>query len=419
VLTTMKNFLYGKIKGGFNRLGLQLSRIEHEVRGWVGEKPNSSPCRIAIGGGADGKAEHIHCDRRPAPGVQLVCQPWEIPLFATDVDAIEARHTLEYLTDEEARVTLDHWFKALRVNGTVEIVVPNVDFYIHEWQHANWNEESAPEENSSARNAFAGIYGRQHGSDPKKPDYNQAYRDVRKSGYNASRIAHLLQAAGFARIETEVMDERQLVARACKITQKKERQVAAKLEDVRADHRARYALATRYVPNNSAIADVACGIGYGSFMLAQSDDTATIFAMDIDAGAIEYAHTYYKHSKIAYHEGDITHASLTPNSFDMIVSFETIEHIQDYKGLLAIFFDVLKPGGLLLCSSPNEEVIPLEAMNNPYHFRHFTPAEFEECFQEAGFEVLERYTQTDRESDQMETGWHGIYNTAVCRKPSA
>lgn len=413
----MKNFLQEKIKSGFNRLGLQISKIKHVPWGWIGEKPSGASLRLYFGPNEDVESGYVICDKVPNSGVRLVCRPWEIHCFTNDADAILCRHILEYLTDEEARVTLTNWYKALRVNGTIEIVVPDITLHINEWLKANWSEEGSPEEKSLARNAFYGIYGLQCGSDPKKPDYNQTYKDVRKSGYDVARLEYLLETNGFARIQIETSNEGYLIARASKITQKKERQVAPKLQGVRADHRARYILATRFVGDNFAVADIACGIGYGSFILAQVERISSIFAMDIDPGAIEYAHSYYEHQKIEYREGDVTQVPLVPASFDMVMSFETIEHIQEYQKVLAIFFAALKPGGLLLCSSPNEEVIPLETMNNPYHFRHFTPAEFETCLQEAGFQVLERYTQTDRESDQMESGWHGIYNTAVCKKP--
>lgn len=422
----IKQFIYRKTQGVFYRLGLQISRANQNPQGWTNRNPQgwikkpseNEPLRLYVGSGPDSREGYINCDIRSIPGVQLVCPAWKISAFASNVEAIYSRHTLEHLTDEETRLTLDDWFSALRIGGTVEIIVPNMRFHIDQWLKANWKAEGPVGTKNIARWAFAGFYGWQRECNPRERGYNQSYWDVHKSGYDAGRIEYLLETSGFARIETEIVDECHLVARASKITQKNERQVAPRLDGIRADHKARYHLAEQFIPEGSIIADLACGTGYGSFILAHSGKVSKIVAIDIDQGAIEYARNYYNNEKIEFRVGDITEASFRPNSLDAIISFETIEHVKDHSALLKAFFSALRPGGLLMCSSPNEDVIPLSVMKNPYHFRHFTPSEFATSFEEVGFEILKRFTQTERDSERIDDGWHGLYNIAVCQKPA-
>jgi ubiquinone/menaquinone biosynthesis C-methylase UbiE len=64
--------------------------------------------------------------------------------------------------------------------------------------------------------------------------------------------------------------------------------------------------------------------------------------------------------------------SLKDNSFDSLVSFQVIEHIEDDKQYLEEIYRVLKPGGTALISTPN---IRFSLTRNPWHIREYTPSQ--------------------------------------------
>lgn len=68
-------------------------------------------------------------------------------------------------------------------------------------------------------------------------------------------------------------------------------------------------------------------------------------------------------------------SSFATNSFDCVVSFQVIEHIQEDKLFLKEISRVLKPGGMALLTTPNR---PLSLSRNPWHIREYTAAELKE-----------------------------------------
>lgn len=376
----------------------------------------SQPLKLYVGSGTDSRQGYINCDIRPLPGVDLVCPAWDIPLYARELTAIYSRHTLEHLTDQELRLTLDRWFDALATGGVVEIIVPNIRFHIRQWLEADWQKEGIPFTKSNERWAFAGFFGWQNDCDPLDPHYNPSYWDVHKSGFDESRIRYLLENSGFAAIETEIQDQCHLFARATKLARKRERQVAPRIEAIRADHRARYEFAKNRIRCAGRVGDFACGVGYGASILSQSDCVEFVYALDIDQGSIDYARQYYQNPRIDFRVGDIQELNLDPESLTAITCFETIEHLRDPARFLAKARKALRPGGLLFCSTPNEDVFPLSQANNPYHFRHYRPDDFLTLLADSGFDIAEKLTQRDRDSGEILPGWSGLYNIAVATR---
>lgn len=122
--------------------------------------------------------------------------------------------------------------------------------------------------------------------------------------------------------------------------------------DRRALHLARYEFAAPLV-RGLTVADIACGTGYGSALLARAG-AARVIGIDCDAGAIEYARSHHAERNTEFVAADARRTPLADASADAIVSFETIEHVEDPERLLAEFARVLKPGGLLVLSTPND-----------------------------------------------------------------
>ena len=152
-------------------------------------------------------------------------------------------------------------------------------------------------------------------------------------------------------------------------------------------HLDRYRFAAERVVNLQ-VADIACGTGYGSELLKKQGRAASVVGVDICPDAINYASKKHAAEGVTFVccSGDAT--NLADNSLDAIASFETIEHVPDDKKLLAEFARILKPGGLLICSTPN--MWPLEIA--PHHVRVYDRQSFTEILN-SDFESLEMFNQ--------------------------
>lgn len=138
------------------------------------------------------------------------------------------------------------------------------------------------------------------------------------------------------------------------------------------DHLARYVFAQSYVKRKTVL-DIACGSGYGCLLLV-SAGAKKIIGIDNAKDAIIYAKKKYPHQKITYGVGDAGNIPLKNNSIDVVVSFETIEHVEDYKKFVQEIHRVLKKNGVVIMSTPNALLGTEEA--NPFHIKEFTREEF-------------------------------------------
>ena len=195
-----------------------------------------------------------------------------------------------------------------------------------------------------------------------------------------------------------------------------ERQASKELKGISLDHKKRYELATKYMLSGTRLLDIACGVGYGSYILAQESKCQNITAIDISDDAIAYANKYYYSPKITYKQGDCVSYPLEQETYDMVVSFETIEHIENDRLFLDRVFMALKPGGTLALSTPNEAVVPYEPEAFPFHVRHYTPEQLEDILTSCGFTIDEVFSQVDKRSPSPIPGWNGKYNIVICSK---
>lgn len=149
-----------------------------------------------------------------------------------------------------------------------------------------------------------------------------------------------------------------------------ERQASAWVTRIEHGHLSRYALVASVIPSGQRVLDLACGVGYGAYMLADRN-RARVVAVDGSKDSIAYARANWGHLDIAYRaasagtffEGD------AGAEYDVIVSFETIEHLRDADLFLDQAWRCLRPGGVLFVSTPNSEVYPL--LNHPFHVEHY------------------------------------------------
>ena len=133
------------------------------------------------------------------------------------------------------------------------------------------------------------------------------------------------------------------------------------------EHIHRYVFAAGLVRNKKVL-DAACGEGYGSAHLARTAQTVT--AVDISEEAISHARARYRLENLEFRVADCCELPFGDNQFECIVSFETLEHLQNQSGLLREFRRVLEPGGFVLISSPDKAVYTDRYHNeNEFHVR--------------------------------------------------
>jgi ubiquinone/menaquinone biosynthesis C-methylase UbiE len=159
-----------------------------------------------------------------------------------------------------------------------------------------------------------------------------------------------------------------------------ERVVEGKTPDrIWVDHVARYEFAANYVKGKTVL-DIACGTGYGSKILIEKN-AEKVFGIDLSKESIDFAAENYTGDGLKFMVGDIYEIDFPDNYFDIIVSFETIEHVNDNQKAFSELSRVLNPEGKLIISSPNRKLTSPgrsinDLPNNAFHEIEYTPKEF-------------------------------------------
>ena len=206
-----------------------------------------------------------------------------------------------------------------------------------------------------------------------------------------------------------------------------ERQTASTYDEVRADHRYRYEWADRLIPSQGYGLDAFCGNGYGAWLLSK---TRNLLAFDGSKEAVVFATEHF-----ATPSARFAHAywpfSLPHGVFDFVVSLESVEHVPDGAQFFTALVQSLKPGGMLVFSTPNEELLPHAPSGNHFHYKHYT---LEETLALAVGEGLEIVAWAGQDTYLMQDGrmvGHltdldmtlkdqrpGQFNIVACRKPA-
>jgi SAM-dependent methyltransferase len=177
-------------------------------------------------------------------------------------------------------------------------------------------------------------------------------------------------------------------------------------EEERLLHLARYEFAQRFVGPGDRVLDCACGVGYGAALLAEAG--ASVIGVDLSPTAIRYANWRYGRQGLSFLCGDAARLPFPDSSFDVAVSFETIEHIHDDEGFLSEMSRVLKPNGALVVSTPWQ---PWFGPKWPYHVREYTRPQYEALLRKRFF-VRDFVPQVD-----SVVNWRlplGNYMIAIC-----
>jgi len=134
-------------------------------------------------------------------------------------------------------------------------------------------------------------------------------------------------------------------------------------------HIATYEYAKNLVKDKKVL-DFGCGSGYGTHML--SENAESIVGVDISSEAVDYAKKEYNSSNLSF----MTISELENEKFDVITSFQVIEHVPNDHEYTAKLSKLLNPGGILIISTPDKKNRLFKYIQQPwniFHLKEYTP----------------------------------------------
>ncbi|MDQ6529614.1 class I SAM-dependent methyltransferase [Flavobacterium sp. LHD-85] len=140
------------------------------------------------------------------------------------------------------------------------------------------------------------------------------------------------------------------------------------------EHLHRYAITNNYI-KDKIVLDIASGEGYGTALM--SKEASFVYGVDIDKESISKAKLKYTQKNIEFLEGSTSAIPLDNDAIDVVISFETIEHHDQHEKMMLEIKRVLKPGGIVLISTP-DKLYYSEQRNliNEFHVKELYKHEF-------------------------------------------
>jgi len=155
-----------------------------------------------------------------------------------------------------------------------------------------------------------------------------------------------------------------------------ERLETSDLSQNTSEHLHRYTIAKKFVKGKTVL-DIASGEGYGSNLLSQ--DAIQVIGVDIDPDAVERANLKYSKINLKFKQGDAALIPCENEIFDVVVSFETLEHHDKHEEMMLEIKRVLKPEGIFIISTPNKLVYTdRRNYKNPFHVKELYKEEFDQ-----------------------------------------
>lgn len=133
------------------------------------------------------------------------------------------------------------------------------------------------------------------------------------------------------------------------------------------------------------VLEAGCGEGYGADLIA--DVARRVIGLDYDESAV--AHVKARYPRVEMLHGNLAALPLPDEAVDVVVNFQVIEHLWDQGQFVAECGRVLRPGGVLLMSTPNRITFSpgRDTPINPFHTRELNAAELTELLIGEGFSV--------------------------------
>ncbi|WP_407665474.1 class I SAM-dependent methyltransferase [Mycolicibacterium vinylchloridicum] len=133
------------------------------------------------------------------------------------------------------------------------------------------------------------------------------------------------------------------------------------------------------------VLEAGCGEGYGADLIASVANR--VVAVDYDEATV--AHVAARYPRVTMLAGNLAALPLPDASVDVVVNFQVIEHLWDQPQFVAECARVLRPGGLLLMSTPNRITFSpgRDTPINPFHTRELNAAELAELLTDGGFDM--------------------------------
>ncbi len=156
------------------------------------------------------------------------------------------------------------------------------------------------------------------------------------------------------------------------------------------DHRLRYNWACQFAKGKSVL-DIASGAGFGAYLLASKGEAQQVLGADIETDAIKYATIKYKHPALSFEQADAT-AIYIARKFSLIISFETIEHIDKTDLYLENMYRLLADDGLFIVSTPISALDIDHHPKNPYHVKEWGFKAFQDVLK-TKFEIEKVFLQ--------------------------
>lgn len=147
--------------------------------------------------------------------------------------------------------------------------------------------------------------------------------------------------------------------------------------EIEIEHKQRYHAILDLVKNKKVL-DAACGEGYGTNLISQHAEF--VWGIDISEDSIEWAITAYQSKNIEFKVSDIQTLPIPDQSIDVVVSFETIEHVNEkaQEKFLDEIRRVLQPDGILIMSTPDKRLYSdIVGFKNEFHVKEFYENEFQ------------------------------------------
>ena len=149
-------------------------------------------------------------------------------------------------------------------------------------------------------------------------------------------------------------------------------------------HEAAYVFAQPYVAGQ-VVLEVGCGEGYGTALLAAS--ARRVLGVDYDA--LTVAHAAASYPQASFVRANLAALPVPSASVDVLATLQVIEHVWNHAEFVRECLRALRPGGLLIVTTPNRLTFSpgLDTPVNPFHTHEFTGAELSELLSRSGFAV--------------------------------